>query len=153
MFHGPSIARTQPQLKRIIGHIITLNNIYCQLISIVYSCFSSIHVLKHSEKGGNPALNDILLQPQKVWSVYISFVISTKFLSLIFKTRHNRHIYDAFNTLGVVTQTFCELSKIVSRKYTKTEITFMLGFSNWNFVRLPNALLGAHVHNFRLEFS
>ena len=42
--------------------------------------------------------------------------------------------------LGVVSQTFRELSKIISRKCTAPEITFMVRISSWNFVRVPMAL-------------
>ena len=35
--------------------------------------------------------------------------------------------------LGFVSLTFRELSKIVSRKYTMPEITFLVWISNWNF--------------------
>ena len=36
--------------------------------------------------------------------------------------------------LGVVSLTFRELSKIISRKYTIPEITFIVGIWSWNFV-------------------
>ena len=34
--------------------------------------------------------------------------------------------------MGVVSLTFCELSKIISWKYTMSEITFMVRISSWN---------------------
>ena len=57
-----------------------------------------------------------------------------------------------FRGLGVVSQTFHELSKIISRKYTMPEITFMMRISSWNFVCVPN-MLWTHVQNFSLKFS
>ena len=58
----------------------------------------------------------------------------------------------AADALGVVSLTFRELSKIISRKYTTQEITFMIRISNWNFVRVPKAWLWAHVQSFILKF-
>ena len=55
--------------------------------------------------------------------------------------------------LGVVSLTFCELSKIISRRYTMPEMTFMVRISSWNFVRVPKAWLWAHVQSFSLKFS
>ena len=55
--------------------------------------------------------------------------------------------------LGVVSLTFRELSKIISRKYTTPEMTFTVRISSWNFVRVPKALLRAHVQSFSLKFS
>ena len=43
-------------------------------------------------------------------------------------------------TQGVVSLTFRELSKIISRKYTIPEITFMVKISSWNFERVPKAM-------------
>ena len=54
---------------------------------------------------------------------------------------------------GVVSLTFRELSKIISRKYTISEITFMVRTSGCNFVRVPKAMLWAHVHSFSLKLS
>ena len=54
---------------------------------------------------------------------------------------------------GVVSLTFRELSKIISRKYTTPEITFTVRISSWNFVRGPKAMLWAHVQSFSLKFS
>ena len=42
---------------------------------------------------------------------------------------------------GVVSLTFRELSKIISRKYTMPVITFMVRISRWNFERVPKAWL------------
>ena len=53
---------------------------------------------------------------------------------------------------GVVSLTFRELSKIISRKYTTPEITFMIRISSWNLVRVPKAWLWAHVQSFNLKF-
>ena len=44
----------------------------------------------------------------------------------------------------VVSLTFCELSKIISQKYTMPEITFLVRISSWNFVHVPKAWLWAH---------
>ena len=64
-------------------------------------------------------------------------------------------IESPFNTmyLGVVTLTFRELSKIILRKYTILEITFMVRISSWNFVRGPKAMLWAHTQSSSLKFS
>ena len=53
---------------------------------------------------------------------------------------------------GVVSLTFRELSKIISRKYTTPEITFMIRISSWNLVRVPKAWLWAQVQSFSLKF-
>ena len=50
--------------------------------------------------------------------------------------------------LGVVSLMFRELSKIISRKCIKQEITFVVRILNWNFVGVPKAWLWAHVQNF-----
>ena len=42
---------------------------------------------------------------------------------------------------GVVSLTFCELFKIMSRKYTMPEITFTVWISSWNFVVCPKRRL------------
>ena len=55
--------------------------------------------------------------------------------------------------LGVVSLTFHELSKIISRKYTILEITFMVRISSWNFVRVLKAWLWAQLQSFSLKFS
>ena len=55
--------------------------------------------------------------------------------------------------LGVVSLTFHELSKIISRKYTMPEITFTVRVSSWNFVCVPKAWLWTHVQSFSLKFS
>ena len=54
--------------------------------------------------------------------------------------------------LGVVSLTFRKLSKIISRKYTVPEITFMVRISSRNFVSMPKAWLWAHVQSFGLKF-
>ena len=54
---------------------------------------------------------------------------------------------------GVVSLTFRELSKIISRKYTIPKMTFMVRISSWNFVRVPKAWLWAHVQSFSLKFA
>ena len=56
-------------------------------------------------------------------------------------------------SLRVVSQTFCELSKIILQKYATPEITFMVRISSWNFVRVPKAWLWAHIQSFSLKFS
>ena len=55
--------------------------------------------------------------------------------------------------LGDVSLTFRELPKILSRKYTTPEITFMVRISIWKFVRVPKARLWAHLQSFSLKFS
>ena len=40
---------------------------------------------------------------------------------------------------GVVSLTFRVLSKIISRKYTMPETTFMVRISSWNYARVPKA--------------
>ena len=59
----------------------------------------------------------------------------------------------SLSILGVVSLTFRELSKIISRKYITPEITFTARISSWNFVRVPKAWLWAHVQSFSLKFS
>ena len=54
---------------------------------------------------------------------------------------------------GVVSLTFHELSKIISRKYTMPEITFTVRIPSWSFVCVPKAWLWAHVQSFSLKFS
>ena len=58
-----------------------------------------------------------------------------------------------FMILGVVSRTFRELSKIISRKYTMTVITFMVRISSWNFVRVPKVWLWACEQSFSLKCS
>ena len=59
---------------------------------------------------------------------------------------HNGGHHWNYNTgaLGVVSLTFRELSKIISRKYTLPVITFLVRISSWNFVHVPKAWLWAH---------
>ena len=54
---------------------------------------------------------------------------------------------------GVVSQTLCEHSKIISWKYTMPEITLMARISSWNFVCVPKAWLCAYIQNFSLKLS
>ena len=55
--------------------------------------------------------------------------------------------------LGFVSLKFGELSKIISRKYTVPEITFMMRISSWNFVCVAKAGLWPHIQSFNLKFS
>ena len=48
----------------------------------------------------------------------------------------------------IVSLTSRELYKIILRKYTMSEIIFMLRISSCNFVRVPKAWLWAHVQSF-----
>ena len=52
---------------------------------------------------------------------------------------------------GLVSLTFRETFKRISRKYTMPEITFIVRISSWNFVHVP--LLWAHVRSFSLKIS
>ena len=54
---------------------------------------------------------------------------------------------------GVVSLTFCELSKIFSRNLCIAEITLPMRISSWNLVRVPKAMLWAQVQSFSLKFS
>ena len=54
---------------------------------------------------------------------------------------------------GVVSLTFRELSKIISRKSTMLEITFRVRISSRNFVCVPKAWLWAYIQSFSLTFS
>ena len=54
---------------------------------------------------------------------------------------------------GVVSLTFCKLSKIFSRNLCVAEIALPTSISSWNFVRVPKAMLWAHVQSFSLKFS
>ena len=65
----------------------------------------------------------------------------------------NSHTYTPPRSQGVVSLTFREISKMISRKYTITENTFMMRISSWNFVRVPKAWLWAHVQSLSLKFS
>ena len=52
--------------------------------------------------------------------------------------------------LGVVSLMFHELSKIISRKCTMPEMTFMVRISSWNCVRVPKAWsTNSAIHKFR----
>ena len=53
---------------------------------------------------------------------------------------------------GVVSLTFRELSKLISRKYTTPEILFMIRILSWNFVHVHKAWVWAHVQSFSLKF-
>ena len=55
----------------------------------------------------------------------------------------------------VISLMFQKLSKIISRKYTMPEITFIVRISIWNFVDVPKASFWAHRTRtkFELEFS
>ena len=54
---------------------------------------------------------------------------------------------------GVVSLTFRELSNIFSRNLCVAEIALPMIISSWNFVRVPKAMLCAHVQSFSLKFS
>ena len=53
--------------------------------------------------------------------------------------------------LVVVSITVSELSKIISRKYTMPEITFIVRMSSWNFVRFGHTYIASswNAHKFR----
>ena len=53
---------------------------------------------------------------------------------------------------GVVSLTFRELSKIFSRNLCIAEIVLVIRISSWNLVRVPKAMLWAHVQSFSLKF-
>ena len=59
----------------------------------------------------------------------------------------------AWDDLGVISLTLRELSKMFSWNLCITEIVFLRGISSWNFERVPNAVLWAHVQMFSLKFS
>ena len=73
--------------------------------------------------------------------------IQTMFVNRPLKYASKCHI------LGVVSLTFRELSKIISRKYTMPVIIFMVTISSWKFVRVPKAWLWAHEQIFSLKCS
>ena len=54
---------------------------------------------------------------------------------------------------GVVSLTFHELSKIFSRILCTAEIVLLMRMSSWHFVRVPKAMLWAHVQSFSLKSS
>ena len=70
-----------------------------------------------------------------------------------FNTLARWHLDVETRAQGVVSLTFRELLKIISRKYTIQEMTFMMRISSWNFVHVPKAWLWAHVQSFSLKFS
>ena len=80
-------------------------------------------------------------------------------INMLRMVRHNTILHIARQwpgqniELGVVSLTFRELSKIILRKYTMPEMTFIMRISCWNFVRAPKAWLWAHVQSFSLKFS
>ena len=47
----------------------------------------------------------------------------------------------------VLSLIFCELSKMIWRKYTMLEITLMVKILSWNFVRVPNIMTWNTFHN------
>ena len=58
-----------------------------------------------------------------------------------------------YSHLGVVSQRFQELSKIFSWNLCIAEIILLVWISSWNFVRVPKAMLWAHIQSFNLKFS
>ena len=54
---------------------------------------------------------------------------------------------------GIVSLTFRNLSKIFSRNVCVLEIALSISISSWNFVRVPKAMLWAHLQIFSLKFS
>ena len=48
---------------------------------------------------------------------------------------------------------FRELFKIFSRNLCFADIVLVVRISNWNFIRVPKAMLWAHVQSFNLKFS
>ena len=107
-----------------------------------------------------------------IWSLYFYLLWSGSLLSIHAVFSHALRTYSSRNRKqaqsqlclwltcrvelacqGVVSLTFRELSKIISRKYTTPEITFTVRISSWNFVRVPKAWLWAHVQSFSLKFS
>ena len=61
--------------------------------------------------------------------------------------------HNGLASLEVVSQTFRELSKIISQKYSMPKSKFMVVISSWNCVRVPKALLWEHVQSISLKFS
>ena len=69
-------------------------------------------------------------------------------------SQHVRHArVDVRAGLGVVSLTFRELSKIFSRNLCIAEIVLLMRISSRNFVRVPKAMLWAHIQSFSLKFS
>ena len=66
---------------------------------------------------------------------------------------HLSHPLQKYRPLGVISLTFRALFKIISRKCTIPEITFMVIILSWNFVRVPKAWLWAHVQSFSLKIA
>ena len=52
---------------------------------------------------------------------------------------------------GVVSLTIPELSKILSRNLCFAEIVLLMWISSWNFVRVPETMLCAHMQSFGLK--
>ena len=52
-----------------------------------------------------------------------------------------------------VSLTFRKLSKVFSRNLCIAEIVLVMRISSWNFVRVPKAMLWAHIQSFDLKFS
>ena len=75
----------------------------------------------------------------------VSQMAKTLFAILISINRWHTVQRRYYGIQGGVSLTFREHSKIISRKYTMPEITFMVRISSWNFLRVPRALLWAYV--------
>ena len=75
--------------------------------------------------------------------LYSVWILPVNYKRII--NRHARRIDPSTHVLtarpgrGVVSLTFRDLSKIIPRKYTKREMTFMVRISSWNFVHVPKA--------------
>ena len=54
---------------------------------------------------------------------------------------------------GVVSLTFRKLSKIFSWNLCTAEIVVLVRISSWNFVRVPKAMLWAHIQSLSSKFS
>ena len=81
----------------------------------------------------------VLLFPQSSKS-FIRY--SLKWLCVISHSRTISwsNIWHPSVLLGVVSLTFREIYKIISRKYTMPEIIYIVKISSWNFVRVPKSM-------------
>ena len=78
---------------------------------------------------------------------------STFIILYVLTPIYNEIILHSHQNQGVISLMFLELSKTIWRKYTMPEITFILRISSWNFARVLEAWLWAHILSFRLKFS
>ena len=104
----------------ILNDQISQNQSGCEIVDKVFITLDIIHNLKCK------VLTCLVLKPE-----YSSITRSVPWL--------------LGNNLGVVSLTFCELSKIISRKNTTPEITGIMRISSLSFAHISKAWFLAHI--------